>query len=183
MSQLDREEPLGLVVHSLPTPQDTVTEPLRPSGRLKLLAIMLVCSLPVIASYYAYFVVRPQGKASFIWVFDLGQLMHGRRSRTTPNSQVMILRHRDQALGLLVDDLHAVTQFDPADIEPSPLALLSESMLTTEVIKANQGRLLIQAVNAPRLFDWLIDGIEPPGLNPAPLVKESSTEPLEALAA
>lgn len=65
MSQLDREEPLGLVVHSLPTPQDTATEPLRPSGRLKLLAIMLVCSLPVIASYYAYFVVRPQGKASF----------------------------------------------------------------------------------------------------------------------
>jgi hypothetical protein len=65
MSQLDREEPLGLVVHSLPTPQDTVTESLRPSGRLKLLAIMLVCSLPVIASYYAYFVVRPQGKASF----------------------------------------------------------------------------------------------------------------------
>ena len=65
MSQLDREEPLGLVVHSLPTPQDTVVEPLRPSGRLKLLAIMLVCSLPVIASYYAYFVVRPQGKAGF----------------------------------------------------------------------------------------------------------------------
>lgn len=105
----------------------------------------------------------PQGKASFIWVFDLGELMHGRRSRTTPTSQVMVLRNRDQALGLLVDDLHAVTQFDPADIEPSPLALLSESMLTTEVIKANQGRLLIQAVNAPRLFDWLIDGIEPPG--------------------
>lgn len=65
MSQLDREEPLGLVVHSLPTPQETVAEPLRPSGRLKLLAIMLVCSLPVIASYYAYFVVRPLGKASF----------------------------------------------------------------------------------------------------------------------
>lgn len=65
MSQLDREEPLGLVVHSLPTPQETVAEPLRPSGRLKLLVIMLVCSLPVIASYYAYFVVRPQGKASF----------------------------------------------------------------------------------------------------------------------
>lgn len=65
MSQLDRDEPLGLVVHSLPTPQESVAEPLRPSGRLKLLAIMLVCSLPVIASYYAYFVVRPQGKASY----------------------------------------------------------------------------------------------------------------------
>lgn len=65
MSQLDREEPLGLVVHSLPTPHESVVEPMRPSGRWKLLAIMLVCSLPVIASYYAYFVVRPQGKASF----------------------------------------------------------------------------------------------------------------------
>jgi hypothetical protein len=64
MSQLDREEPLGLVVHSLPTPQESVAD-VRPSGRLKLLAIMLVCSLPVIASYYAYFVVRPQGKAGF----------------------------------------------------------------------------------------------------------------------
>lgn len=61
MSQLDRDEPLGLVVHSLPSPQDSV----RPSGRLKLLAILLVCSMPVIASYYAYFVARPQGKASF----------------------------------------------------------------------------------------------------------------------
>lgn len=61
MSQLDRDEPLGLVVHSLPSPQDTV----RPTGRLKLLAIMLVCSLPVLVSYYAYFVVRPQGKAGF----------------------------------------------------------------------------------------------------------------------
>lgn len=64
MSQLDRDEPLGLVVHSLPTPQESVADA-RPSGRLKLLAIMLVCSLPVIASYYAYFVVRPQGKAGF----------------------------------------------------------------------------------------------------------------------
>lgn len=63
MSQLDREEPLGLVVHSLPTPQESVAD-VRPSGRLKLLAIMLVCSMPVIASYYAYFVVRPQGKAN-----------------------------------------------------------------------------------------------------------------------
>lgn len=126
----------------------------------------------------------PQGKASFIWVFDLGELMHGRRSRTTPTSQVMILRHRDQALGLLVDDLHAVTQFDPADIEPSPLALLSDSMLTTEVIKANQGRLLIQSVNAPRLFDWLIDGIEPPGLGAgrSPQEAELSEDALEALA-
>lgn len=77
MSQLDREEPLGLVVHSLPTPQESVADAVRPSGRMKLLAIMLVCSLPVIASYYAYFVVRPQGKAGF------GELMYPARPVTT----------------------------------------------------------------------------------------------------
>ncbi|MDD0812536.1 chemotaxis protein CheW [Curvibacter sp. RS43] len=104
----------------------------------------------------------PQGKASYIWVFDLGQLLHGQRAERTPNSQVMILRHGGQALGLLVDELHAVTPFEASALEPSPLALQSQSMLTRQVIKANQGKLLIQAVDVDRLFQWLIDGIEPP---------------------
>ncbi|MDD0839767.1 chemotaxis protein CheW [Curvibacter sp. HBC61] len=108
----------------------------------------------------------PQGKASFIWVFDLGQLLHGRRSEISSNSQVMILRHGTQALGLLVDELHAVTPFEASALEPSPLALQSQSMLTRQVIKANEGRLLIQAVDADRLFSWLMDGIDPNGAEP-----------------
>jgi chemotaxis signal transduction protein len=105
----------------------------------------------------------PRGRASFIWVHDLGQL-HGQRSRITPTSQVMVLRRGEQALGLLVDELHAVTRFAEHEIEPSPLALGSEAMLTTEVIKANQGRLLIQVLDAPRLFAWLFDGSSRPVL-------------------
>lgn len=58
------DEPLGLAVHSLPNPQDAAqTEPAL-HGRWKLLAIMVVCSLPVIAAYYAYYFVRPQGHAA-----------------------------------------------------------------------------------------------------------------------
>ena len=57
-------------------------------------------------------------------------------------------------------------------------------MCIRDSIKANQGRLLIQAVNAPRLFDWLIDGIEPPGLATGRSSQEAelSEDALEALA-
>ena len=64
MTKLHLDEPLGLAVHSLPTPQETAAEP-SPRGRLKLIAIMVLCSLPVLASYFAYFTVRPQGKAGY----------------------------------------------------------------------------------------------------------------------
>ena len=55
---------LGLSVHSLPDPLHQQASAV-PSGRLKLLAILLVCSLPVLIAYLAFFVVRPQGEASF----------------------------------------------------------------------------------------------------------------------
>ena len=53
------------MVHSLPTAQQAAAAPERIHGRWKMLAIMLVCSLPVIAAYFAYYVVRPQGRAGF----------------------------------------------------------------------------------------------------------------------
>jgi hypothetical protein len=56
----DRSEPLGLTVHSLPQPGDLLPRQ-RASGRLKMLLVVLVCALPVIASYFTYFVVRPGG--------------------------------------------------------------------------------------------------------------------------
>jgi hypothetical protein len=64
MSNPSNDEPLSLAVHSLPNPQDAAqTEPVL-TGRWKLIAIMVVCSLPVIAAYFAYYFVQPQGHAS-----------------------------------------------------------------------------------------------------------------------
>ena len=63
MSYQSKDEPLGLAVHSLPNPQvAALTEPVL-TGRWKLIAIMVVCSLPVIAAYFAYYFVQPQGHA------------------------------------------------------------------------------------------------------------------------
>lgn len=61
------DEPLDLTVHSLPSPAaaaDVDAHRTR-SGRWKMLFVMLVCAAPVIASYFAYYVVRPEGRRNF----------------------------------------------------------------------------------------------------------------------
>lgn len=35
------------------------------SGRWKMLAVLLVCAAPVVASYFTYYVVRPEGRRNF----------------------------------------------------------------------------------------------------------------------
>lgn len=35
------------------------------SGRLKMLAILLICAAPVIASYFTYYVIRPDGRTNY----------------------------------------------------------------------------------------------------------------------
>lgn len=70
MTNTQADEPLNLAVYSLPKPHETVTATSAVTGRWKLLAMMFICSLPVMASYFAYFVVRPQGRAGFGELID-----------------------------------------------------------------------------------------------------------------
>ena len=62
MSFQPPDELLDLTVVSLPKPGEALAPQAR--GRLKLLAIVVLCSLPVMLSYLAFYVVRPQGKAT-----------------------------------------------------------------------------------------------------------------------
>ncbi|MBC7620397.1 MAG: hypothetical protein H7293_15695, partial [Candidatus Saccharibacteria bacterium] len=66
------EHPLGLTVHSLPTPQEAVAGTARRTvlGRWKMLAVLLTCAAPVIASYFTYYVVRPQSRGNFGELID-----------------------------------------------------------------------------------------------------------------
>lgn len=64
MSAAPQDELLELSVHSLPVPGADV-RPALLSSRLKLLAIVFMCSLPVLLAYFAFYVVRPHGEASF----------------------------------------------------------------------------------------------------------------------
>lgn len=63
MSPPPRDELLDLTVVSLPNPAAALA-PEQARSRLKLLAIVLVCSLPVILTYLTFTLIRPQGKAA-----------------------------------------------------------------------------------------------------------------------
>ncbi|MDB5752198.1 MAG: hypothetical protein JWP65_2619 [Ramlibacter sp.] len=61
------DQPLGLTVHSLPQPQQAALVDARRTrrGRLRMLAVLLVCAAPMLASYFTYYVVRPEGRRNY----------------------------------------------------------------------------------------------------------------------
>ncbi len=66
------DRPLGLTVHAMPL-QGVVASPTgvpAATGRLKMLMILLVCVAPVVASYFTYYVVRPEGRRNFGHLID-----------------------------------------------------------------------------------------------------------------
>lgn len=58
---------LGLTVYDLPSPGEALAEETRRtrSGRWKMIAVLLVSAAPVIASYFTYYVIRPEGRRNF----------------------------------------------------------------------------------------------------------------------
>jgi hypothetical protein len=91
------EQPLGLTVHSLPLPQDAALGDAGRTarGRWKMLAVLLVCAAPVIASYLTYYVIRPEGRRNF------GELIEPQRP--LPDVTVMTVDGRPVPLASLKD--------------------------------------------------------------------------------
>jgi hypothetical protein len=84
----DQDQPLGLTVHALPQLEQTI--PVNVRGRLKMLFILFVCAAPVLASYFMYYVVRPEGRRNH------GELITPQRplpafNVTTPEGSVLPL--------------------------------------------------------------------------------------------
>jgi hypothetical protein len=77
------DEPLTMTVHSLPDLSGEPAVRRKMSGRWKMLALMLVCAAPVIASYFMYYVVRPEGRKNY------GELIQP--SRALPAVQARLL--------------------------------------------------------------------------------------------
>lgn len=60
------EHPLGLTVHTLPEAGDAVASAQRTRhGRWKMLGVLAICAAPVIASYFTYYVIRPEGRRNY----------------------------------------------------------------------------------------------------------------------
>ncbi len=61
----DKNDPLSFTVHSMPAPALDSAAQRTSSGRWKMLLVLLVCAAPVIASYFTYFVIRPEGRTNY----------------------------------------------------------------------------------------------------------------------
>ena len=59
------DEPLSMTVHSLPAPGPQDVRQRTLSGRLKMLLVLLACAAPVLASYFTYYVIRPEGRSNY----------------------------------------------------------------------------------------------------------------------
>lgn len=90
--------------------------------------------------------------SSYVWVFDLGQLLRGKPSEITGQSQVIVLHHGDASIGLLVSELHEVTTFAQARITPAPILSGRAKRIVSELIHANAGRLLVQCLDPQALM-------------------------------
>jgi hypothetical protein len=66
---MHRPEPVSFTVHSMPPPEANAERRTR-HGRLKMLLVLAVCAAPVIASYFTYFVIRPQGRTNYSELID-----------------------------------------------------------------------------------------------------------------
>jgi hypothetical protein len=67
---LDR--PVAMTVHSLPVPQEALARDAQRTarGRLRMLAVLLVCAAPVLASYLTYYVIRPEARRNYGELID-----------------------------------------------------------------------------------------------------------------
>jgi hypothetical protein len=54
---------MSFAVHSMPQP--ALEERRTSHGRLKMLLVLAVCAAPVVASYFTYFVIRPEGRTNY----------------------------------------------------------------------------------------------------------------------
>ncbi len=66
-SAANTDHVLGLTVHSMPEPGQALADQAKRtrSGRWKLLALFLVSIAPIVASYFTYYVIRPEGRRNF----------------------------------------------------------------------------------------------------------------------
>ena len=61
----DPHHPLSFTVHSMPSAELDGAVRRTSNGRLKMLLVLLVCAAPVVASYFTYFVIRPEGRTNY----------------------------------------------------------------------------------------------------------------------
>jgi hypothetical protein len=100
------DEPLTMTVHSLPQlDQGTARSAAATrSGRWKMILLMLVCAAPVIASYFTYYVIRPEGRRNYGELIDPQRPLPALSGVNAQGQTVPLTSLRDQWLLISVAD-------------------------------------------------------------------------------
>ena len=92
-------EPLGLSVHGLPAAGEAMQAVQRTrSGRWQMIGVLLVCAAPVIASYFTYYVVRPEGRRNFGELIQPQRALPDVQARTLGGASVPLASLKGQWL-------------------------------------------------------------------------------------
>ena len=70
-------EPLHLTVHAMPQADVAASEAQRRTarGRLKMLLVLAACAAPVLASYFTFYVLRPEGRSNYATLIEPSRAM------------------------------------------------------------------------------------------------------------
>lgn len=147
-------QPLGLTVHTPPSlhrlTQGLPEATSQRQGRWKMLAVLLVCAAPVVASYFTYYVVRPEGRRNFGELIDPQKsLPAGLMARTLEGQELPLSQLKGQ--WLLVSTSSAAC----------------EAQCETHLYLQRQLREGLGREKARLDWLWLIDD----GKQPSPLLK------------
>ena len=94
------DQPLGLTVHSMPSATDLAADPVGRTrlGRWKMVLVLLICAAPVLASYFTYYVVRPEGRRNHGELIDPQRPLPDLQGRTLDGRAVNLRSLKDQWL-------------------------------------------------------------------------------------
>jgi hypothetical protein len=98
------DEPLTLTVHSLPNPGQAGAAVNTRTGRWKMIALLLVSASPVIASYFTYYVIRPEGRRNYGDLIDPQRPLPAFAGVDMSGRAVPLNRLKDQWLLISVAD-------------------------------------------------------------------------------
>jgi hypothetical protein len=92
--------PLGLTVYSMPTPEQIASDPVARTrvGRWKMALVLWVCAAPVVASYFTYYVVRPEGRRNHGDLIDPQRPLPDLSGTTLDGHAVNLRTLKDQRL-------------------------------------------------------------------------------------
>jgi hypothetical protein len=96
---------LSFTVHTMPAPDLAVRRRRVFGGRLRMLLVLLACAAPVIASYFTYYVVRPDGRTNYATLIQPSHSLPADLALTTlDGASVVPATLRGQWLLVMVGD-------------------------------------------------------------------------------